>query len=416
MKLVERHIITKNKSEWKHIDKLCFMSKNLYNYSLYLIKQEFEKTGKFLYYNPLEKKLRSEKHETYISLSNNTSQQILLILDHNFRSFFQSLKRWKKDKTKFKGCPKSPKYKHKTKGRNLLVFTSQQLGKKDDGFIYFPKKSRLKPLKTKVNRNNIKQVRIVPQTSCYVIEVIYEKEVKKHENLNKNLYLSIDLGVNNLVSIISNQPGLRPILINGRIIKSVNQYYNKKKAKLQSNLENNHKRKWSKRLNSLNLKRNNKIEYYLHHTSKFIVEYCIKNNIGNVIIGKNYFWKQKVRIGNINNQNFVQIPFDKLIHYIQYKSELNGIKVKIINENYTSKCSALDLEEIKKHDNYIGQRIKRGLFKSSNSLINSDVNAALNILRKEIGNDFLNESLFNRGCVLQPVKINSLQRKQLKTI
>lgn len=413
MRLVERHTISKSHSEWKTIDRLCFLSKNLYNFSVYKIRKYFEETGKFLYYNPLEKELRTTKNENYVSLPNNSSQQILLVIDRNFRSFFQALRRWKRNKTNFTGCPRPPKFKHKTKGRNLVIFTANQAVIKS-GYIHFPKKSNLKPLKTKVS--NLKQVRIIPQTSCYIIEIIYEKEKITHENLNESLFLGIDLGINNIVSMTSNQPGLKPILINGQIVKSYNQYFNKIKANIQSNLEKNHNKKRSKKLDLLQLKRNNKVNYYLHHISKFIVEYCIENNLGNIVIGKNDRWKQNVNIGKVNNQKFVCIPYDKLIQQIQYKSELNGINVVLINESYTSKCSSLDLEEVKKHNEYVGKRTFRGLFKYSKGLINADINAALNILRKVIGDGFLKEILLNRGFVHNPIKVNPLLRNQLKTL
>ena len=413
MKLVERHIISKNHSEWKTIDHLCFLSKNLYNYSVYTIRKYFKDTGKFLNYNMIEKELRTSKNENYVILPNNSSQQILMVLDRNFRSFFQLLRKWKNNKKTLSGCPKPPNFKDKVKGRNLVIFTSSQIRVKD-GYIKFPKKTKLKPLKTKVD--NFNQVRIIPQASCYIIEVVYEKEEIKHEHLNDNLYLGIDLGINNLVSMISNQPGLTPILINGQIIKSYNQFFNKTKAKVQSNLEKNHGKKTSNKLNKLQLKRNNKINYYLHHVSKFIVEYCMTNNIGNIVIGKNNGWKQNINIGKVNNQKFVSIPYEKLIQQIQYKSELVGINVILHEESYTSKCSSLDLEPVQKHEKYVGKRVQRGLFKSLNNLINADINGALNILRKVIGDVFIYDLLKspNIGFVHNPVKVNPLQRIQLK--
>lgn len=413
MKLVERHIIKKNNSEWKTIDHLCFLSKNLYNYSVYKIREQFEKDGKFLNYNTLEKELRTTKNENYINLPNNSSQQILMVLEKNYISFYQALRSWKRDKTKFKGCPKPPKFKDKTKGRNLVIFTYTQVHINENGFIKFPKKTGLKPLKTKVEIDKLKQVRIIPQSSCYIIEVIYEKEVVKNENLNKELFLSIDLGVNNVASLTSNQPGFKPFLINGRIVKSINQYYNKKMGNIKSQLKKNHDKNWSHNLSKLQLKRNCKIDYYLHHVSKLIINTCILNNIQNIVIGKNDGWKQEIELGKRNNQNFVQIPFDKLIKQIQYKSELVGINVILNEESYTSKCSSLDLESIQKHENYVGNRIKRGLFKYSNGLINSDINGSLNILRKVIGDDFI-KNLSNTGFVHNPVKVNPLQNKQLK--
>jgi len=402
MQLVERHIIKKSNFEWKKIDNLCFLSKNLYNYSLYKIKQEFQKTGKFLYYNPLEKELRTNNQFDYRELPAHTSQQILLVIDRNFRGYFQLLRKWKKNRKSLTGCPKPPQYKDKVKGRNVVIFESNQMRVQKDGTVNFPKKTGLKPLKTKVT--NIRQVRIVPQTGCYIIEVIYEKEIKTHENLNIDNFLAIDLGVNNLASITTNQPGLNPILINGKIIKSINQYYNKALAKLKSNLKKNHNKNSSNRTQRLNLKRNNKITDYLHKTSHFIIDYCIEHDIQNIVIGKNKEWKQNCNIGKVNNQKFISIPFEKLISQLSYKAELNSIKVILHEESYTSKCSALDLEPIKKHEKYIGKRVKRGLFKYSNGLINADINGSLNILRKVIKDDFIN--LLDRGFVFNPILVN----------
>jgi len=404
MQLVERHIIKKSNSEWKKIDDLCFLSKNLYNYSLYQIKEEYSKTGHHFFYNEIEKVFRITNQIDYRALPTQTSQQILRVIDSNFRGFFQSLRSWKKDRTKFNGCPKPPKYKDKIKGRNLVIFTNQQMRIQKDGTVNFPKITGLQPLKTKVT--NLQQVRIIPQAGCYIIEVIYEKEIKTHENLKPENYLSIDLGVNNLASITTNQPNLNPILINGKIIKSINQYYNKTLAKLKSNLKKNHNKNFSNRTQRLNVKRNNKINDHLHKSSHFIIDYCIKNDIQNIVIGKNKEWKQNCNIGKMNNQKFVSIPYEKLIHQITYKAELNSINVILHEESYTSKCSALDLESIKKHEKYIGKRVKRGLFKYSNGLINADVNGSLNILRKVIKDDFIN--LLDRGFVHNPILTRSI--------
>ena len=408
MQLVEKHIIKRSNKNWKQIDNMCYTSKSLYNCALYKINNHYKETSKLLRYNKIDKIMRKEVDQ-YCQLPNNTSQQILMILDRNFKSFFSALRSWKKDKSKFLACPRPPRYKDKN-GRNLLIFTTQQVKIKDN-FIHFPKKCDLEPIRTKVN--NLQQIRIVPQTGCYVVEVIYKKETVNHD-LNENAYIALDLGVNNIIAITSNQPGLKPILINGRILKSINQFFNKKKASMQSQLEKNHKKKTSKKLQSLCLKRSNKIDYILHHISKFVVQYCIENDIKNIIIGHNDFWKQETNMGRTNNQNFICIPYNKFIHQIKYKAELNSIDVAEITENYTSKCSALDKEQICKHDEYIGKRTNRGLFKWSNGLLNADVNGSLNILRKVIGNDFIN--LVNRGCVDQPVKVQLSQMKEFKDL
>lgn len=409
MRLVERHIVKKGNKNYKNIDSNCFLSKNLYNYSLFLIKKHFRETGKVLRYREINEILKNEKHENYMSLPNNTSQQILIVLDKNIGSYFSTLRSWKKDKTKFSGCPKFPRYKDKIKGRNLLVFTINQCKIKDD-LLKFPKKIKLKSILTKVTE--FKQVRIVPQTNCYVVEIVYEKQEKQNENIDSEKYIGIDLGVNNVCSITSNQPGLNPLLVNGKILKSINQYYNKKKSKLQSQLKNGIYT--SNKIKKLTHKRNNKIQNYLHHVSKYIIDYCIENEIGNIIIGKNNGWKQDTNIGRKNNQNFVNIPFDKLIHQLEYKGKLQGINVKTINESYTSKCSFLDNEKICKHEEYLGKRIKRGLFKSKNGIcVNADVNASYNILRKELGDD---ENLTNNRAVMNPLKVIPLKNRKLLNI
>lgn len=401
MILVEQHIIKREHSFWDVCDDLCFKSKNLYNYALYKIKKEYEENKKFLNYNAIEKILRiEEKHESYFALPNNSSQQTLMLLDKNFRSFFAAIRSWKNNKTIFKAAPQPPKFKHKTKGRNIVIFTVNQ-AKIKDGFVHFAKKSGIPRLKTKVEK--FKQIRIIPQASCYVFEILYEKEIFKHEDMNYAQHIAIDLGINNLCAVSSDKPGLAPFLINGRPLKSINHFFNKEKARIQSQLQRNHGKKSSKRLNKLNLKRKNKIDYYLHHVSKMLITYCIVHKIGNIIIGYNSSWKQDVNMGKKTNQNFVQIPFAKLIQMIEYKAKLNSIVVRLQEEAYTSKCSALDCEPIKFHVNYVGSRVKRGLFKHSNGLINADINGSLNILRKATDDSFI--GLVSTGDVVSPLKV-----------
>ena len=208
---------------------------------------------------------------------------------------------------------------------------------------------------------------------------------------DNNKYAAIDLGVNNLATIVSNVKKFKPLIINGKPLKSINQFYNKKKAHLQSVNEIRHKIKTSRQVQKLDLKRQNKINHYLHVSSKLIVNILKENNINTLIIGKNDNWKQEVNIGTKNNQNFVSIPHSRFINFINYKCEKEGINVITKNENYTSKCSFLDLETIRKHKMYKGKRIKRGLFISSEGRkINADVNGSYNMLIKVIPNVFDN--------------------------
>jgi len=301
-------------------------------------------------------------------------------------------------KDDFTGKPELPKYKHKTEGRNIIVFTNQQ-AKLKDGFIHFPEKSGLDPLKTAVT-GGLQQVRITPQCSCYVIEIVYKKETVPDDRLNDSLWLGIDPGLNNLAALTSNQSGLRPLLINGRPLKSLNQFFNKRKAELMSFTGNTG---ISRRIKKLTLKRNCKAEDYLHKTSRFIADYAVMHRIGNIIIGHNKDWKREINIGKKNNQAFVSVSFQKLTEQIQYKAEEAGIKVVLTEESYTSKCSFFDREEIGKHDEYMGSRIKRGQFRTgSGRLVNADVNGSANIIRKVFPDAFADGT---EGVGLRPVRV-----------
>ena len=391
MNRVERHILNS-----KEIDKLCFLSKNLYNYANYCIRQSFTKTGKIPSEYELMGKLARREQVDYKALPAQTSQQIIKLLYKNWKSFFSAIKDYKKNPKKYKGRPKLPRYKDKD-GRNVVIFTGQQCRVKD-GFIKFPK-GVLKPLRTKVD--NIVQVRLVPQATCYVIEVVYKKEVVINENLRKNRILGIDLGVNNLATCINNV-GLKPFIINGRPIKSINQYSNKLKAKYMSYIGN---KGTSKNIRRIILKRNNLVQNYLHHASRFIINYCVKNNIGTMIVGHNKEWKQEVNIGKKNNQNFIDIPFSTLIQQLKYKGEEVGIEVIEVEESYSSKVDHFAYETMEHHETYLGKRIKRGLFQSfTGKLLNADINGAIGIARKVIGNSLV-EEIVNRGQALCPVKI-----------
>lgn len=401
MLLVERHIISKNNSRFKILDELSFLSKNLYNSCLYAVKQEYLKSGKFLRYSELEKIFKETNQIDYRALPVATSQQIMMLFDKNIKSFFSLLKMWKKSKTSLSGCPKFPKYKHKTDGRNIVIFTGQQLFGKN-GFISFPKKNGyIQPIKTKVNKDLIQQVRIIHKKQSYVIEVVYNcKENKLKMNNNK---ASIDLGINNLACLSFNNI-TNSYILNGKPLKSINQYYNKKKSKLQSKLKNKFS---SNKIDKLTNKRNNKVNDYLHKSSKELVNLLIKNDISELVIGYNPEWKKEINLGKKTNQTFCSIPYYKFIEQLKYKCLLQGINVLINEESYTSKCSALDLEPLNRQDIYLGSRVFRGLFKSMNGItINADLNGSLNIGRKVFGDNYINNYLTNRGYEQYPIKIN----------
>jgi putative transposase len=410
MKLVEIHIIRKGNKYFKEIDKLCFLSKNLYNKANYIIRQEFIKTSKekenrlieqahWIRYNELNKMLMQDRD--YTDLPRKVSQWVLKLLDKNWKSFFKSNKEYYKNPDKFNSRPGLPKYKDKTKGRNILIYTTQAISKTalKKGIIKLSGTN----IEIKTNQKKICQVRIVPVTCGYKIEVVYEKEVEKRKNTKSKRIAGIDIGVNNLGVISTNDVNIKPVIINGRPLKSMNVYYNKKKSFLQSYIGDNGT---SNRINRLTLKRNNKVNDYLHKTSRYIVNFLVSNDIDTVVIGKNNNWKQGINIGSANNQNFVSIPHTRLIEQIKYKAEMCGIKVKITGEEYTSKCSFPDRESIRKHKTYKGKRVNRGLFRTNDGLlVNADWNGSSNIIRKVFPNAF---SRWDIGCVVHPLRITPI--------
>jgi len=283
--------------------------------------------------------------------------------------------------------PNIPGYKKKY-GETVAIFTNQQCKLKGE-YLTFPGHTNsrnsprwLPPLKVRF-RGKFSQVEIIPKNGVYIIGIVYIKK-KIELGLDKTRVRSIDIGVSNTIAMVDNV-GSRPILVKGGIVKSINQYFNKLRAKFMSIKDKQGYTHWSKRLQKLSLDRYNKLHDIFHKYSRRLVESCVEDNIGTLVIGYNETWKQRVNIGKRNNQNFVSIPFLSLIEKIKYKAELVGIKVITQEESYTSKCSFLDREDIGKHKTYKGKRVKRGLFITSDGkIINADVNAAYNIMRKAI--------------------------------
>ena len=410
MRQVERHIIRSSNPIWKQIDKLCFLSKNLYNYANYLIRQTFIFDKLYIGYNRLYHLVKDTLD--YQALPRKVSQQILKVLDKNWKSFFAACKAYLRNPELFTGKPKLPKYKHKTKGRNLLIYTIQAISKT------WLQKRKIKLSGTDIivptKASKIAQVRVVPQTGQYAIEVIYEGE-EHHTVTNTKAIAAIDIGVNNLATLTSNQKDFVPILVNGRPLKSINQFYNKRKAYLQSLL--NHNQKTSKLIQRLTAKRNNRIDTYLHQVSRWIIDHLDKHGIGRLIIGKNPLWKQEVNTGRINNQNFVSIPHAKFIEMLTYKALIKGIKIETKEESYTSVASFLNLDlipsygdENAKQVKFSGYRETRGTYKikGQNTRINSDVNGSYNILRKVVPTAFRRGI---KGVVVRPVRVTPIVAK-----
>lgn len=383
MILVEKH----NLKNTKFLEEATFQSKNLYNSCLFIIRQHFFDTKKYIGFKCLYDSITKEQIWNECNLPKKVCNAIVRQVDTNFKSFFKALKTYLKNPSKFKGKPKIPQYKDSEKGRNILLYEKGAISKREFklGFIS-PSQTPLR-IKTKIKDwDSLKQVRILPRGYYVTVEVVYEKTSKP--KIQSDNYAAIDLGVNNLATI-SFSNGKNPFIVNGKPLKSINQFYNKRKSHLQSKLKPNIKS--SHGIIKLTTKRNNKITDYLHKSSRYIVNQLVSKNISKLIIGYNKQWKQDINIGKKNNQNFTNIPFYKFIQMLSYKCELEGIEVLTHEESYTSKCSFLDQEEIKKHESYMGRRIERGLFKSSKGkLINADLNGSYNIMRKVVPNVFTN--------------------------
>ena len=389
----------------KQISTLCHICKNLYNETNYIIRQEFINNGNWIRYNQLDKMLQPS--ENYRQLPSMVAQQVLRLLDKNWLSFFRSIKEWKKHPDRYLGKPSLPKYKDKD-GEYIAVFTSVSKRLDEQGFLKFPKKTGIKVrVKSTINNDKVRQIRIVPKGYGYTIEIIFDKNIATVKVKPKRI-VGIDVGVRNLISI-GNNIRERPIVIKGGIAKSINQFYNKTKAEIQQVYDTTSGIKQSKRLNKLYNKRNRKIKDHFHKVSKFVINYCLQYNIDTIVIGHIKNCKQNSNIGRVNNQNFVQIPHTMLHQQLEYKAQENNINFIVQDENYTSQCSFLDNESIEEHKVYIGQRESRGIFKSTKGYINADINASYNIIKNAIPKAFADGI---EGIGLHPVVLttNSLRR------
>lgn len=411
--LVERCIVKDSTRLAIRLDEITHLAKNLYNYANYVMRESFIKQGKLVSAYTLINKFVKENQKDYRNLPAQTAQQVILLLEKNWKSFFRANKSYKANPSKFKTRPKLPGYKRKN-GNSIAIFSAPKQIKQRDDRVKFPKMSGIPPLKIKTD-SKIKQVRIIPQSACFIVEFVYVKEVKttQHKPI-KNSFLSLDLGLTNFITMLDNQ-GNTPIIVKGGVLKSINQYYNKKRAFLKSCAELSNGRKYTRKLRRLGTRRYCKIEDKLHKYSKFVIDYCLKNKLETIVIGNNQDWKQEINLGKRTNQNFVYIPYDRFLQKLQYKADLNGIHFVVTEESYTSKCDHLAYESMKHHSKYLGKRIKRGLFKSSTGVIlNADVNGCIGIARKVFGDEIL--SLFDRGERLTPIEINPLKQEGIESI
>jgi putative transposase len=395
MRLVEQHRIDRHDPRWQAIDAAAFASKNLYNAALYVTRQAFIHQQRVITYPELAREMKTT--EQYRALPRKVSQWVLKQVALAWQGYFAACAAWEADPSRFLGHPRLPRYLDQ-QGRNLLTYTDQAISHapKHRGYVV---PSGLN-IRVETHQTAIDQVRLVPHASHYTVEVIYEQPVIPAD-VDPTRVAAIDIGVNNLAAVASNQPGLVPFLVQGRPVKAINQWYNKRRARLQAKLAEGVF--VSRQLDILTDQRNRQMTSYLHVASRRIMDWLVAQRIGTLVIGKNDGWKQQIRLGKRTNQHFVFIPHARFIQMLTYKAELVGIRVLVSEESYTSKSSFLDLEPVAKHESYAGRRVKRGLFRARDGrCLNADINGAYNILRKVVPDAFGNGI---GGVVVHPVRM-----------
>ena len=409
---IKQHVKHLSKEDYRTLRELCHYAKNLANEAIYSVRQYYFVEGEYLNYEKNYALLKNSPN--YKALNSNMAQQILKEIDGSFKSFFGLLNLAKKGKYAFKDC-KLPHYMAKDGYATLVIgFVRLNGNKLILPFSNSYKKSH-KPVEITIPPillgKKVKEIRIIPKANArfFEIQYIYVAETIQR-NLNKSNALALDLGVNNLVTAVSNMG--KSFIVDGRRLKSINQWFNKENARLQSIKDKQHfGRKTTNRQKAIARDRNNKVNDYMNKTARLIIDYCINNDIGTLVAGYNVTFQRCSHIGKQNNQNFVNIPYGHLRDKLSYLCELNGITFIKQEESYTSKASFWDKDEMPVYnaDNpksyvFSGKRIHRGLYRASDGrTLNADVNGALNIMRKSSVVDL--NILYGRGDVDTPVRI-----------
>lgn len=409
---VKQQVKHLSKEDYRTMKELCHTAKNLANEAIYNVRQYFFTEGEFLKYEKNYTLLKNSSN--YKALNSNMAQQILKEVDGSFKSFFGLLKLAKQGKYAFKDC-KLPRYLPKNGYTTLVIGFVRLNGNKLMLPFSNSFKKTHKPVEITIPPilvdKKIKEIRIIPKNDArfFEIQYIYEAECIQR-NLNKNHALAIDLGVNNLVTAVTSNG--RSFIIDGRRLKSINQWFNKENARLQSIKDKQHFGKEpTNRQKAIARDRNNKVNDYMNKAARKVVDYCITNNIGTLVVGYNETFQRNNHLGKQNNQNFVNIPFGQLRSKLEYLCELNDIIFVKQEESYTSKSSFWDKDALPVYnaDNpkeylFSGKRWHRGLYQTaSGKTFNADVNGALNIMRKSSVVDI--NILYGRGEVDTPIRI-----------
>ena len=409
---VKQQVKHLSKEDYITIRELCHTAKNLANEAIYNVRQHYFTEGGFLKYEKNYTLLKNSPN--YKALNSNMAQQILKDVDGSFKSFFSLLKLAKQGKYAF-SCCRLPHYLPKDGYTTLIIGFIRLNGNK----LILPFSNSFKKTHKAVEimippillDKTIKEIRIIPKANArfFEIQYIYEAECIQR-NLNTNNALALDLGINNLVTAVSNIG--KSFIIDGKRLKSINQWFNKENARLQSIKDKQHfSRKPTDRQKAVARNRNNKVNDYMNKTARRVIDYCIINNIGTLVVGYNETFQRNSHIGKQNNQNFVNISYGQLRNKLEYLCKLNDIVFVKQEESYTSKSSFWDRDDLPVYnaDNpkeymFSGRRLHRGLYKTaSGKTINADVNGALNIMRKSSVVDM--NILYSRGEVDTPIRI-----------
>lgn len=407
---VKQQLNRLTKEEYLILRELSHIAKNLTNEMLYTIRQYYFTEKKYLSYSKAYKTIKDS--ENYKMLNSNMAQNIMMSVDESFKSFFQLLKL--KEKGRYDKKVHIPHYLDKDGFATLII----GFVRINDSILEIPFSNKYRKTHERIGikippilkDKTIKEIRIMPKYKARFFEIQYTYEIKEKElNKNTNHVLAIDLGVNNLVTCVTNKG--KSFIIDGKKLKSINQYYNKRNSRLQCLNNKKDIKEYSKQQYQILNKRNNRVNDYISKAAKLIINYSINNNIDTIIIGKNNNFQSNINLGKANNQNFAFLPLGKLAFKLKYLCQLYGIRYIEQEESYTSKASFFDNDDIPIYDKnnknkyiFSGKRIKRGLYKTSNGkLLNADVNGALNILKKSKVVDLT--ILYHRGEVDTPLRI-----------
>ena len=393
----------------ERLDNLCKVSNNLYNQGMYEFRQTLERENRWLFYEDLDALMKNktnlEGQVNYKLMKAQSAQQTLKLLGKDIKSFYRSVQTWKVHPEKFKGKPELPHY--KKRGAMFELRYTNQCSSVKNGKLVLARGFEIDiPQWEKYGERlseGYQQTRIKPGRKSIKVEIVYkQKDVKPLEN---NKYASIDLGLDNLATMVCDKGAF---IYSGKFLKSYNNHFNKRLSSLQSIKDKQDIKSATKRIKNMYEKRERYMEDAFHKISRSIVDFLTENQIGNLVVGYNKDWKQNINIGKANNQKFVQMPFARLRSYLKYKCEMSGIRFICNEESYTSKCDSLAYEPVGKHETYLGKRVKRGLFRSSvGKMINADVNGAVNILRKVVGDSEIVSRIIDSGLLLSPIRCNN---------